>query len=397
LEEVAASFHASGAHVMLLRSIDFLARLRTLQGRLRAAAATYEESAQVASGRDGSRGTLNSAAYYVGLGDIHREWNDLDSAESHLRRGIEMFTGTLSVDAEVVTHGYLSLARLQQARGRHADARTTLEEFADLARQRDFFSLLAARGEAALARLALVQDDLPTAVSWAEASGLGACDEHNYRREEQYLTRARVLIAQGRLDPRGSYLDDALGLLDRLFTAAQGAGRMGSVIEILALRALALQARQEWSESLTTLESALTLAEPEGYVRVFVDEGAPMAALLSELLKTWRKGSRGAKQLTSLTYVRRLLAVFESPHTSTEPPVGRASESDQPLLDPLTAREREVLELITEGLSNQEIASRLFIATSTVKGYVHSVLRKLEVDSRTRAISRAHELHLVSE
>src|ERR687894_676272 len=283
LEEVAASFHASGAQVMLLRSIDFLARLRTLQGRLRAAAATYEESAQVASGRDGLPGTVNSAAYYVGLGDIHREWNDLDSAESHLRRGVDLFTGTLSVDADVVTHGYLSLARLQQTRGRHADAQATLEEFADLARQRDFFSLLAARGEAALARLALVQGDLPAALSWAEASGLGACDEPNYRREEQYLTRARVLSAQGRLDPRGSYLDDALGLLDRLFEAAEGAGRLGSLIEILALRALALQARQEWSESLTTLESALTLAEPEGYVRVFVDEGAPMAALLSEI------------------------------------------------------------------------------------------------------------------
>ena len=122
-----------------------------------------------------------------------------------------------------------------------------------------------------------------------------------------------------------------------------------------------------------------------------------MAALLSKLLKTLRKRSREAKQLTSLTYVRRLLAVLESPHTSTEPPVGRASESDQPLLDPLTAREREVLELIAEGLSNREIAARLFIATSTVKGYVHSLLRKLEADSRTKAISRARELHLLSE
>jgi LuxR family maltose regulon positive regulatory protein len=397
LEEVAASFHASGAQVMLLRSIDFLARLRTLQGRLRAAAATYEESAQVASGRDGLRGTVNSAAYYVGLGDIHREWNDLDSAESHLRRGVDLFAGTLSVDADVVTHGYLSLARLQQARGRYADAQATLKEFADLARQRDLVPRLVARGQAARARLALIQDDLPAAVRWAEASELGVDDEPNYPREEKYLTLVRVLIAQGRLDSMGSYLDDALDLLDRLFTAAEGGGRMSSVIEILALRALALQARQESSEALAVLERSLVLAEPEGYVRVFVDEGAPMAALLSELLKTWRKGSRGAKQLTSLTYVRRLLAVFESPHTSTEPPVGRASESDQPLLDPLTAREREVLELITEGLSNQEIASRLFIATSTVKGYVHSVLRKLEVDSRTRAISRAHELHLVSE
>src|SRR5215210_2682879 len=397
LEEVTASFHASGAQVMLLRSIDFLARLRTLQGRLRAAAATYEESAQVASGRDGLRGTVNSAAYYVGLGDIHREWNDLDSAESHLRRGIDMFTGTSSVDAEVVTHGYLSLARLQQARGRHADAQATLEEFADLTRQRDFFSLLAARGEAALARLALVQDDLPAAVSWAEASELGAYDEPSYRREDEYLTLARVLIAQGRLDPGARYLDDALGLLDRMCKTADGGGRMGSVIEILALRALALQARQEWSESLPTLESALTLAEPEGYVRVFVDEGAPMAALLSEICKRRRRGSRNARQRAVSVYARRLLVAFESPHTNTEPPVGRAPESERPMLDPLTMREREVLTLVVEGLSNREIAARLFIEVGTVKGYVHSILRKLEADSRTKAISRAHELHLLSE
>src|ERR671911_525848 len=304
LEEATASFHASGAQIMLLRSVDFLARLRTLQGGLREAAATYEESAQVASGRDGLPGTVNSAAYYVGLGDIHREWNDLDSAESHLRRGVDLFTGTLSVDADVVTHGYLSLARLQQARGRSADAQATLEEFADLARQRDYCSLLAARGEAALARLALVQDDLPAAVSWAEASGLGACDEPGYRREEQYLTLARVLIAQGQLGPMGSYLDDALGLLDRLFTAAEGAGRMSSVIEILALRALALRARHESSEALAALERALVLAEPEGYVRVFVDEGAPIKTLLSELLKARSKGPRDARQHALLGYVR---------------------------------------------------------------------------------------------
>jgi LuxR family maltose regulon positive regulatory protein len=397
LEEVAASFRASGAQVMLLRSFDFLARLRTLQGRLRAAAATYEQSAQVASGGDGLRGTVNSAAYYVGLGDIHREWNDLDSAEGHLRRGVELFTGTLSVDAEVVTHGYLSLARLQQARGRHAEAQATLEEFADLARQRDFFSLLAARGEAALARLALVQDDLPTALSWAEASGLGSDDEPSYRREEQYLTLARALIARGQLGPITSYLDDALSLLDRLFKTAEGAGRMSSVIEILALRALALQARQKSSESLLTLESALRLAEPEGYARVFVDEGVPMAALLSEILKLRRRGSRNARRRAVSDYARRLLVAVESPHTNTEPPVGGTSESDLPLFDPLTSREREVLELIAEGLSNREIAARLFIATSTVKGYVHSLLRKLEADSRTKAIPRARELHLLSE
>jgi len=177
LEEAIVSFRASGALIPLLNVINFLARLRTLQGRLRAAAATYEEAAEVVLGRERVRDLVNSAAYYVGLGDIQREWNDLDSAESHLRRGTDLVSGAFMVDADVVTHGYLSIARLQQARGRHDDAYATLDEFANLARQRDFFSLLIARGEAAQARLALMQDDLPSAVSWSEASGLVAGDE----------------------------------------------------------------------------------------------------------------------------------------------------------------------------------------------------------------------------
>ena len=174
---------------------------------------------------------------------------------------------------------------------------------------------------------------------------------------------------------------------------------MSSVIEIILLRALALQARRESSEALVALEKALGLAEPEGYVRLFVDEGMPMAVLLSELLKARSRGPRRARQHALPGYIRSLLAEFESPHTNTEPrvPEGHDPGQDQLLLDPLTARESEVLLLIAEGLFNQEIATRLFIATSTVKGYVHSLLRKLEVESRTQAISRAHELHLVSE
>lgn len=400
LEEAIASFRASGALIPQLISIIFLARMRTLQGRLRAAAATYEEAATLMSKQNRLPDIGgNSATYYVGLGEVYRQWNELDSAERHLKHGKDFLIGTLMVDANVVTQTYLSLARLQQARGRGADARTTLEEFANLARRRDFFPLLVARGEAALARLALMQGDLRAAVSWAEAKELGADDEVDYHSEDAHLTLAHVLVAQGRVDPTGSSLDRGLRLLDRLLGAAEAGGRMGSVIEILALRALALQAQHESSDALAALERSLTLAEPEGYVRVFVDEGAPMKALLSAFLKARRKGHRGSRQHALLGYVQRLLAVLEAPHTSTEPqpPVGYASGQGQLLRDPLTTREMQVLALITGGLSNREIATRLFIEVGTVKGHVHSILRKLDVDSRTRAGARARELGLVSE
>jgi LuxR family maltose regulon positive regulatory protein len=245
--------------------------------------------------------------------------------------------------------------------------------------------------------LALVQGDLPGAIGWAEASGLHV-DEPSYPREVEYLTLAWVLLAQGRDDPEGPYFDDTLRLIDLLLRAAESGARMGSVIEMLILRALALYAQRETSGAFAALERALTLAEPEGYIRVLVDEGRPMAALLSEF-KARRRGGRGTKQLASLGYVRRLLAVFESPHTGAEPPspVQHAQATGQPLPEPLTRREREVLSLLAEGFSNREIAARLFIAPSTVKWYVHSILRKLEVDSRTKAVARGRELHLTSE
>jgi LuxR family maltose regulon positive regulatory protein len=310
---------------------------------------------------------------------------------------MELVKGSLTVDADTILLGYLSMARLQQALGDGNGALATLEEFAQLARQRNFVAPLLARAAAAKVQVQLARGDLASAIRWAEESGLRPDDAPTYPQEREYLTLLRVLIARGRDDPEGPYRDDALGLIDRLLRYAGSGARMGSVIELLILRALALRARRDISEALVALERALLLAQPEGYVRLFVDEGAPMEDLLWELLKARSKGSPDARQHAMLDYARRLLAAGEFPHESTKPPVGRASESDRPLPAPLTTREREVLKLLAEGFSNQEIATRLFIATSTVKGYVHSIFRKLEVDSRTKAIARAHELHLVSE
>jgi LuxR family maltose regulon positive regulatory protein len=383
LAEAVAAFSAAGALVPLLNAINRLARLQTMQGRLKAAATTYETATNAVSGPDGRRGVVDIAGFHVGLGLIHLQWNDLDSAERHLMRAVDMVSEAFTVEADVVIDGYLHLARLQQARGDAAQARATLDEFASLARRRNFFSLLLDRGEAEQARLALRQSDLPAAVGWAEARALGAADP-NFRSEDLDLTLARILLAQGRLLATGSQVDDALNLLNRLLGAAQRSGRFNSVIEILSLRALAQQALNH-PDAVTSLEQALRLAEPENYIRVFVEEGAPMAALLTELLKSLRRTTHGAQDDALLSYIRRLLAAFESP-----------GNGDQQLVNPLTAREREVLELIAIGLSNQEIAARLFVATSTIKSYTNSIFRRLGVESRTQAVAEARARQLLS-
>jgi LuxR family maltose regulon positive regulatory protein len=388
---VVAPLRASGNRYGALLSMTNLARLHVLQGRLRQAASTYQEAMVMVSEFGEMQGLVGGPTYYFGLGDLYREWNDLGAAQSHLEQGMELVKGSLTVDADTVLVGYLGMVRLRQALGDPNGALATLEEFAQLARQRNFFAPCLARAAAEEARVRLAQCDLMAAARWAEASGLRADDELNYPQEKVYLTLARVLTSQGREEPSGRPLDDALGLLDRLLRAAEDGGRMGSVIEILVLRALALREGGDPSEALVTLQRALMLAEPEGYVRVFVDEGEPMAALVSELPNAWRKGPREPRHRALLGYVRRLLGAFEAPHQSPDP------STEPPLLASLTTREREVLKLLAEGLSNQEIAAQLFIATSTVKGYVHSIFRKFEVDNRTKAIARAHELHLVSE
>jgi LuxR family maltose regulon positive regulatory protein len=380
-----------GNQYSALASMTNLARLHVMQGRLRQARATYEEAMRVVSESAKMQQLVNGPAYFFGVGDLYREWNDLGAAQSHLEQGMELVQGTLTVDADVILMGYLSMARLQQALGESTGALVTLEELAYLTQQRNFVAPLLARAEAARARVWLAQGDLIVAVRWAETSGLRADDELDYPQEGEYLTLARVLTAQGQEDPSGRLLDDALGLLDRLHRAAEDGGRMGSVIEILLLRALALKERGDPSDTLVTLQRALMLAEPEGYVRVFVDEDEPMAALLSEFLNAQRKGPPEARHRILLDYIRRLLAAFESPHKSTWP------FTEPPLLAPLTAREREVLQLIASGLSNREIANRLFVEVSTVKSYANSIFRKLGVQSRTQAVAEARALHLISD
>jgi len=233
-------------------------------------------------------------------------------------------------------------------------------------------------------RIWVVQGRLDEALSWARERELSIDDDLSYLREFEHITLARVLIAQYQSDQVAGSIHKAVELLERLLQAAKEGKRMGSVIEILVLQTLAHQAQGDIPRALVSLEHALALAEPEGYVRIFVDEGPPMACLLYKAL------SRGIAP----GYVRQLLASF----SVSEPEQAHASSpktSESEWVEPLTKRELEVLQLIAKGLTNQEIASKLYLSLNTVKVHTRNIYGKLGVHHRAGAVARARTLGIL--
>ncbi len=378
-----ALIRASGNPFAAVSGMTLLARLHVLQGRLRQAAATYEQVVQVVPRPEVLQTMFNSLLYYFGLGDLLREWNDLEAAERYLLQAMVLVNEMLTIEPFVVVLGYTALARLQQARGNIRAALATLDALTHLVHQRHFASHLVAQGEAVRTQLELAQGNLAAAIDWANSSGLSAEDaDLRYPREGEYLALARVRIAQGRNDSASPFLQEALRLLDRLLRDAETKARMGSVLEILVLRALALEAQGDRTSALSTLERALILAQPEGYIRLFVDEGPPMLALLRQA---------HAHSIVP-GYVATLLRAFGEQHASDLP---LTSPRPSPLVEPLTERERDVLRLLLEGASNREIAHHLVLSVNTVKRHVYNICGKLGVQSRTQAIIRARALTLL--
>jgi LuxR family maltose regulon positive regulatory protein len=364
---------------MVLRSIALLSRLQVLQGQLRKAASTFEEAARLIPEQNALRALSGGATYYFGLGDILREWNQLDEASRYLMDGMELMRGTQTVFADEVTQGHLGLARLHRARGEYRKALATLESFAQLARERHFVLHLLTSGAAVRAQIELAQGNLAAALRWRDECGLSTDDDDlSYPREREYLILARVCIVQGRASPAGPFLSEALRLLERLREDAETKSRLGSTLEILLLQALAFSAQGKGTAALPLLQRALTLAEPEGYIRLFVDEGEPMVALLRQVY------AHGIAP----DYVASLLSAAGS---GTPAAPARAF----PLVEPLTERELDVLRLLTAGLSNASMARELVITVGTVKSHVNHIYAKLGVDSRSQAIACAHALHLL--
>jgi LuxR family maltose regulon positive regulatory protein len=358
-----------------------LANIRIAQGRLREAMGTYERGLRLAT-EQGDPAMRGTADMYVGMSELKREWGDLDAARQHLLRSKEL--GEHTGFPQNRYRWRVAMARIREAQGDLDGALDLLEEAERL--YMSDFSPDVRPIPALKARLWVAQGRLDEALDWARERSLSAHDDPTYPREFEHVTLARVLLARYESDREERPIREALGLLERLLQAAEEGERTGSVIEILMMQALAHQIQGGIPAALVPLEWALTLAEPEGYVRTFVDEGPPMEQLLLEA------AARGIMP----DYTRKLLAAF-----GAEPP-GRAGESPlptspalRPLVEPLSERELEVLRLFGTELSGPEIARELVVALSTVRTHTKSIYRKLGVNNRRAAVRRAAELGLI--
>ena len=219
---------------------------------------------------------------------------------------------------------------------------------------------------------------LDEASRWAEQSELQIEDDINFMRELDHLILARVLVELGRADPHCQFLADAHKLLARLLEETESAGWLGKTVEILILQALAYQAEENSNKAISILERALTLAEPAGYVRVFLDEGQPMTRLLYQ----------AAERKIAPDYTGKLLS-------ATDVATAQVQRQGEVFIEPLTNREQELMWLIARGATNAEIAQQLFITVGTVKNHVKNIYSKLDVHNRAQSIARARELGLI--
>ena len=354
-----------------------LGQVQRAQGRLDSAVRTCQQALEITAPH--GRSPLPAAGpAYVGLAEVAYERNEVDTALRHVTEGIALcrqFVYTPPLAAGLVT-----LAWIRQATGDPAGA---LDAIGEAMRAAPIPAGLLNPVPAQRARLLLAQGDVAGATRWATDRGLAADDEPDYPRERGHLVLARVLLAQGRPG-------QALALLDRLHAAALSQDRIGSVIEVGALRALAQAASSEEAAAVDTLARTLTLACPQGYVRVFADEGQPMAGLLGRLLAAQRTEDAAARRVP-LGCLSRLLQAFDGQLSGP----GIPATAVPGMVEHLTARELEVLGLLAAGRSNQAIAAELVVALDTVKKHVTHVMEKLGAANRTEAVARARQLDLL--
>jgi LuxR family maltose regulon positive regulatory protein len=350
-----------------------LADIRIIQGRLRDAMRTYEQALQLALAQDKPvlRGTPDM---HVGISDLLRERDDLEAAALHLLRSQEL--GEHNGMPQNMYRSRVAEAGARQAQGDLVGALDLLDQ-ADRLYVGDFFPNV--RPVPALkARVLVALGRLDDALGWVRDRGLSAEDQTTYMREFEHITLARILLARYQTERADRFLYDAFGLLDRLLDAADEGERTGSVIEILVLQAVAHQMHGDSRAGQVPLERALSLAEAEGYVRIFVDEGQRMASLLKA----------AARQTKVPAYVQRLVAAIDTPDAT--------KARDKRLIEPLSERELDVLRLLGTDLGGPDIARELVVSLNTVRTHTKNIYAKLAVTNRRAAVRRGAELDLLS-
>lgn len=349
-----------------------LVRLYVIQGQLEKALATAEDLLQ------GTDQIMYRSAAHLELSKLYYERNDMQTAIHHASQGWETVSEYALIqrtELRLAIEGYVLRARLMQLQGAETAARDLMQQAVQLVQKHDLRQTFLP-ASAWQAWLWLVQGDVTAAARWAEEIEPTVHGDLNPAIEFEHMTLARVYIAMGRAD-------DAQKLLTRLLAAAHDGGRTGRVISLSILQALAAKIQGNIHAALDALNNALTLAEPKGYVRTFVDEGAPMRALLHEAQ------ARG----NSVPYVTRLLSAFDSSTPTKNSASPQRTVVDE--FEPLSEREREVLALLVDGLSNREIAERLVVSVGTVKKHLNNIFLKLDVHSRTQLIAAATKYNLL--
>jgi LuxR family maltose regulon positive regulatory protein len=355
-----------------------LGDIEVVQGHLRAATRTYQSALELAD-RHPTPVLRGRADMHVGLAARHREANDLSAARRELTRAREL--GPHSGLPQDAYRWRLVMAGIHEAEGDLEVAFRLLDEaervyFTD-------FSPSVRPVDAVRARTWARCGSVDAAVAWVAGSDLSVDDPPIYLREFEHLTLAKVLVADHARRGDGRGLSGVLVFLDRLLNAATEGRRGGSVIEIQVTRALALHEMGEQGEALRALGEALEGAEQEGYVRTFVDEGAPMAALLV-----------AAQKRAPSAYVGRLRAALAPAPLPEQTPARIGTRGEIPV-DALSSRERDVLRLLDTELNGPEIARELVVSLNTVRTHTKNLYMKLGVTSRRAAVRRAKELDLL--
>jgi LuxR family maltose regulon positive regulatory protein len=366
----------AGNPIFAVASAHGLAEILISQGHLQEAVRTYQQSLHLAAAH-GMPAQNFTAHHHVGLAILFLEMGNNEAVTQHFQTGLEL--GLHCTQPDWPYHKCIALSRWKESEKDLDAALGWLEE----AKRANVRTLMPDTRpvEALKARIYLKQGRLSRAQNWAQEQGLSIDDEISYLREFELITLARVLLAEYQSSHAEGTVRDVLHLLNRLLDAAEEGNRIGCVIEISIVQALAHHARGNQAKAFESLKRALQRAEPEGYFRIFVDEGKVMIELLTGLNESHHDA--GLRE-----FIRKLLSASEKQEKN-------AAVSRQPLIDPLSQRELEVLRLVEQGLSNDQISKKLFLSVSTVKGHNLRIFNKLQAKSRTEAVARARELGLL--